>query len=194
MLPLLFDKLSRQLQANEQPEAFLTAWRLLHRIMRTFYVQKLNLPEVAARASTAYGGVDKAASHIDRANESDLFTKVPLCVIGYGLSPVLSHAAPAAWASYRLAAREARHFYAHGKVFGTDRGKSLRELTGSILELMTCLKMHFRCDAEYQCVMLGVPLPPNVEYNYDSGTRRVTISPRFGMNPPPYDEDVRPRQ
>ena len=181
MLALLYDKALKQLQRAEQPEAFMSAWRYLHQLIRSYYIERVG-------RDSGLEEQKRKAPQINEANESLLFGQFGASCTGVRLDQELERHLPQLWRKYRSAARQARHYMAHGKIFmpGALRESSLDDLTNALLAISHQLEPVFADDPLLSALRDGCPLSPLVSYGYDPSTRKVTIDIDPDLNPPKF--------
>jgi hypothetical protein len=188
MLPLLLDKSRKQFCKEEQPEAFLSVWRFLHQLLRSFYIEKVGSVIDQTRQPYQKSSLAEWAHRINNAREKELFTKLSLPCTGVELAKKIASLAVQEWSAYEICATQVRHYLSHGKVIAgkTLQGKSLEDLTELLFTIVACVDSIFAQDTVYEAIRKGCPLRPFTRYSYDPKTRRVMVDIMQDMSPPPY--------
>lgn len=213
----LEQKLRRQIAANEQPEAFFTAWRLIHLALRHFFLNKLcdeevmrkvieslpdsDLPTVEERTQRHSSGaetvdsietcvLEKFAKKLNRATEMELFTKYSILITGLNLKDNIRSQSFELWDKYQTASTQARHHVAHGKMLATraSSGMSFQELTEALSQIWSSIRFQYYDDKDFKFTLLGGPLPPFVKYFYDQDAGTLTISENPDLIEPEYED------
>jgi hypothetical protein len=186
MLIDLYNRLTRQKRDPKQTaDAFMTAWRVLHMLLRLFYLNKLCDDAVVRRLAAKPMNREALAdfqrremAEVNKADEKNLFGSVAIRLVGIDLKARLQAEEPALWEDYERAATQMRHFHAHAKVYVRSRAKlkPLAALLKSLERLMARLDGLFTGDSAYDNARMGAPPPPIFDMAYDPKTGLLTIS------------------
>ena len=174
MDPTEFDEFDALLREQKWDSAFQVGWRVLHRLMRSFYAnvtlcdRKGKDDERRARAQ-----------EIDRAGDRHLFSTWPGKLDLIDIQGAMGRETPSLWQEY-LKATQLRHFVFHGRVY-LERGFDVRASAEALRRMMAFVDGVFKSDPRYVHVRNGGPLPPMADIVFDPMTGSVTVNsdPRF---------------
>lgn len=183
MLIDLYIRLERQKSdPGQSTEAFMTAWRIVHLLLRLFYINKLCDDKTWARMvredGERTGNKRTEIAKINNAKDRHLFGRHARRVVQMNLEERLENNHKNVWSDYDAASTLVRHYFAHGKVYvkAEAKSKSIPELTASLENLLGCLDYIFAGDHAYDQARRGAPAPPIVNSSYDASTGLITIT------------------
>lgn len=168
MDPTEFDEFDSLLREERWDSAFQVGWRVLHRLVRSFYV---NL------TMCGQNGTDEekrsTALKIDREDEDVLFSRWGKRLTSVDIQQEIDRVSPSLWVEYQRA-KQLRHFVFHGKLY-MQQGFNVRTSAEALRRMLAVMDQLFEADPGYAHVRKGGPLPPIADFSFDENTRTLTI-------------------
>src|SRR6266446_7309261 len=143
-----FDEFDSLLREHRWDSAFQVGWRVLHRLMRSFY---MNIT-LCSQNGTAEEKRSRT-QEIDKAYEHDLFSEWGKKLTSMDIEGEIGRTSPALWKEYERA-KALRNFVFHGRIY-MERGFNVQESAEALRRMIGVMDELFQAEPEYAHVRMG---------------------------------------